>query len=34
MDFEVIAINKFEQIDDKSENFSREIKSIKIKCKV
>lgn len=34
MDFEVIAINKFEKIDDKTEHLSGEMKSIKIKCKV
>lgn len=34
MDFEVIAINKFEKIDDKTEHLSGEMKFIKIKCKV
>lgn len=35
MDFEITAINKFEKTDDKMENFSREMKSIKrIKCKI
>lgn len=35
MDFEMIAINKFEKIDDKMENVSREYNTIKIiKCKI
>lgn len=35
MDFEITAINKFEKVDGEMENFSREMKSIKIiKCKI
>lgn len=35
MDFEITAINMFEKIDDKMENFIREMKSIKIiNCKI